>query len=233
VYYHHDQRGNELGHFVRVSSEGGAPQDVTPALQPYPTFGMCISRAGHMVAFTLADATGYHLCCILLGAEAMLAAPRLNAQGKHPAVCQALSYGGDIAVMVSTERTGTLRGRLVALDTTSGRRIGTLWDGPGSSLEASDSRRLRMTSGCSRGPTGPAWQGLCCGIHLRENTPIWCLMSGKARSLQAAGHLRADVCYCARSIVPLSNSTSMTSNAVHGTNLAQNQCINRLFGVVP
>jgi hypothetical protein len=136
VYYHHDQRGNELGHFVRVSSEGGAPQDVTPALQPYPTFGMCISRAGHMVAFTLADATGYHLCCILLGAEAMLAAPRLNAQGKHPAVCQALSYGGDIAVMVSTERTGTLRGRLVALDTTSGRRMGTLWDGPGSSLEA-------------------------------------------------------------------------------------------------
>jgi hypothetical protein len=42
---------------------------------------------------SLADATGYHLCCILLGAEDMLAAPRLYAQGKHPAACQALSYG--------------------------------------------------------------------------------------------------------------------------------------------
>lgn len=136
VYYHHDQRGNELGHFVRVSSEGGAPQDLTPDLPPYPTFGMRINWAGNMVAFTLADATGYHLCCIPVGAEGVLGAPRLFAQGKPPAICQALSSDGDIAVMASTERTGTLRGSLVALDTTSGQRIGTLWDGPESSLEA-------------------------------------------------------------------------------------------------
>ena len=136
VYYHHDQRGNELGHFVRVPFEGGAPQDLTPDLPPYPTFGMHISRAGNMVAFPLADATGYHLCCLLLGVEGMLAAPRLFAQGKHPAICQGLSYGGDIAVMASTERTGTLRGSLAALDTASGECIGTLWDGPESSLAA-------------------------------------------------------------------------------------------------
>jgi dipeptidyl aminopeptidase/acylaminoacyl peptidase len=136
VYYHHDQRGNELGHVVRVPFEGGAPQDLTPDLPPYPTFGMYISRAGNMVAFPLADATGYHLCCLLLGVEGVLAAPRLFAQGKHPAICQGLSYGGDIAVMASTERTGTLRGSLVALDTASGEGIGTLWDGPESSLAA-------------------------------------------------------------------------------------------------
>jgi dienelactone hydrolase len=136
VYYHHDQRGNELGHFVRVPFEGGVPQDLTPDLPPYPTFGMRISWAGNMVAFTLADATGYHLCCIPLGASGVLGAPRLFAQGKHPVTCQALSSEGDIAVMVSTERTGTLRGSLVALDTASGERMGTLWDGPESSLEA-------------------------------------------------------------------------------------------------
>ena len=79
VYYHHGQRGNELGHFVRVPFEGGAPQDLTPDLPPYPTFGMHISRAGNMVAFPLADATGYHLCCLLLGVEGTLAAPGVPA----------------------------------------------------------------------------------------------------------------------------------------------------------
>jgi dipeptidyl aminopeptidase/acylaminoacyl peptidase len=129
---------------------------------------MRISRAGNIVAFALADATGYHLCCLPVDAEGMLGTLPLFAQGKSPAICQALSYEGDIAVMGSTERTGTLRGSLVALDTASGQRIGMLWDGPESSLEAvgfapvaPDLRLLARTN--RTGVTRPLLWNLCTG----------------------------------------------------------------------
>lgn len=67
VYYHDDAGGNELGHFVRIPFEGGAPVSITPDMRPYPTFGLAVSGEGNRLGFITADDNGYHLHVIEVG----------------------------------------------------------------------------------------------------------------------------------------------------------------------
>ncbi len=134
VYYLDDQQGNEIGHYVRVPLEGGEPQDVTPDMPPYATFGVAVSQAGSLIGFTLVNSDGFHLCCIDLGPKGALGTPRMLYQSKRLAKGPVLSHSGEIAVMASTERTGTRHYSLLAFDTASGEKIGELWDGPENSL---------------------------------------------------------------------------------------------------
>src|SRR6185295_10915077 len=61
VYYHQDDRGNELGHFVRVRFEGGAAESLTPTLPAYPTFGLAASAVGNRIGFITAGDGVYRL----------------------------------------------------------------------------------------------------------------------------------------------------------------------------
>ncbi len=135
VYYFDDQHGNEIGHYVRVPFEGGAPEDVTPNLAPYSSFGIAISQAGNLLGFTLAAADGFHLTCLDLGPQGAIGASRGLYHSTSLFMGPALSHGGEIAVLGSTERTGKPQFSLVALDTASGERIAELWDGPDSSIQ--------------------------------------------------------------------------------------------------
>ena len=47
VYYLDDRDGNEIGHLVRVPFGGGKPEDTSPNLSPYSTWGGVISATGN------------------------------------------------------------------------------------------------------------------------------------------------------------------------------------------
>ena len=164
VYYHDDQGGDELGHYVRVLFEGGAPfmsppatgaevapgnrgtgydggdkgapEDITPELPAYASWSLAISRAGNRIGFAMTDAEGFHLYGLDVGAHGALGQPHELYHSKTLAYGPLLSQDGTIAVIRSTERTGKPQYSLVAIDMTSGERIAELWDGPDTSLEA-------------------------------------------------------------------------------------------------
>src|ERR687885_432903 len=153
VYYLDDRQGNEIGHFVRVPFAGGTPQDVTPTLPPYPPAGFAVSQAGNRMGLTVADPEGYHLYGLDLGPDGTVGAPRPLYRSPKAAFGPTLSYGGEIAVMASTERTGKPQFSLLAFDATSGTQIGELGDGPESSIQpsafaplAGDARLLATTN---------------------------------------------------------------------------------------
>jgi dipeptidyl aminopeptidase/acylaminoacyl peptidase len=140
VYYLDDQDDNEVGHFVRVPFEGGEPRDITPAMPPYSVLGLDVSMRGNRIALTLATAEGFHLYAIDAGPDEgdgdNLGTPRLLYRSPTIAVGPILSHGGEIAVIPTSERGGTLDLSLLAFDAGSGARLGELWDGEGASVSA-------------------------------------------------------------------------------------------------
>ena len=76
VYYLDDMGGNEIGHLVRVPFGGGEPEDTSPDLPPYSTWGGVISASGNCLAFTRADHDGFNLTAIDLGPDGEMSEPR-------------------------------------------------------------------------------------------------------------------------------------------------------------
>ena len=59
IYYHKDQQGNEIGHFVRVPFEGGEPEDISPDLPLYASFSLTQSLNGSLLGFSTAGQDGF------------------------------------------------------------------------------------------------------------------------------------------------------------------------------
>ena len=148
VYYLRDDGGNEIGHFVRVPFDGGAPEDVTPDLPPYGSFQMAESFSGNLRGARLTDPSGQMLYLFPSGEE-----PRQIHKSTSHLAGPSLSSDGTIAVIATTEGTGSPDTRLVAFDVESGTVLSELWDGEGvghvlglfSSLSG-DARMLSSTS---------------------------------------------------------------------------------------
>lgn len=137
VYHVDDQRGNEIGHVVRLPFTGGAVEDVTPAMAPYAPSSVSLSQAGNALGLVIADAAGYHCFLLGLAGNGAIGEARLLWESRHPADAFILSYDGDCAVVASTERSHRPQFSLLALDTDNGTVLGELWDGPGSSIQPS------------------------------------------------------------------------------------------------
>lgn len=133
VYYLQDQSGNEIGHFVRVLWEGGEPEDITPTMAPYSSFGLSISRSGNMIGSIFSDEDGFHALVLPVGLGDAIGEPRELHHTTKMMFGPSLSYGSEIGVITSTERTTFQHNGLLAFDTASGRKIGELWE-EGSSL---------------------------------------------------------------------------------------------------
>ena len=58
IYYHKDQQGNEIGHFVRVPFEGGDPEDITPDMPLYSSFSLTQSMNGAILGFSTSTRDG-------------------------------------------------------------------------------------------------------------------------------------------------------------------------------
>ncbi len=153
VYYLDDRDGNEIGHYVRVPFEGGEPQDITPDLSRYSSFNFTISHAANLIGFTLANTDGFSICSVDAGPDGALGTARVLYRSKRLAIGPVLSYGGEIAVIASTERTSVQYYELLAFDTERVEKIAELRDGSRSSVEpvafspvASDFRLLASTN---------------------------------------------------------------------------------------
>jgi len=131
VYYHDDAGGNEMGHFVRIPFEGGAPESITPGVPPYPTFGLAVSGEGNRLGFVTASDTGYHLHLIDVGEGGVLGPLKSIHSSARFLIGPVLSHDGAIAVVATSAGAGSLQCGLVALDTASGRIIDEVRDGDG------------------------------------------------------------------------------------------------------
>ncbi len=136
AYYFADQEGNEIGHLVRVPFEGGDPVDLTPDLPPYSESGWSISRAGNLLAFSVATRGRHELYCLPLGPGEAVGPPRLLHQSRYAFWLPVVSADEKLVVVSSTERARKRQPSLLAFDIASGAQIAELWDGPGTGLDA-------------------------------------------------------------------------------------------------
>jgi dienelactone hydrolase len=135
LYYHQDEDGNEIGHYVRVPFTGGVPEDITPSLPPYPSMGFTLSANGRRAALQIADQAGFHALLLDTDAAGHFGEPREIAA--EPGFMQApqLSYDGSLVSIGSSARAnGRLHFSLKVLDTQSGTLVAELWDGPDTSI---------------------------------------------------------------------------------------------------
>jgi dipeptidyl aminopeptidase/acylaminoacyl peptidase len=125
-----DEGGNEIGHFVGIPFEGGESQDLTPDLTPYSSFVMNQSHSGNILGFIGADQNGFTAYAIQSG--------NTNSFFTSPHLCNGpdFSANGEIAIISSTDRTKSTDSSLIAFDIATGKQIGELWDGEGSSIES-------------------------------------------------------------------------------------------------
>lgn len=128
VYYHDDVGGNELGHYVRIPFEGGAPEDITPGVPPYPTFGLAASGAGNRFGFVTADEAGFHLQVIDAQEDGTLGPLRRVHSSARVFDGPVFSHDGAIAQLAASTGARSLRFGLVALNAATGQFIGELGD---------------------------------------------------------------------------------------------------------
>jgi Tol biopolymer transport system component/dienelactone hydrolase len=147
IYFHRDEGGNEIGHFVRVPFAGGEAQDISPELSPYSSFVIAENRLGGVIAFMAAGQDGYKVYVkhgdsaptLLYRDESIINGPSLSADGK-------------IAVMGSTQGRKNLDFALVAYDMQTCQPISELMDDHASvqsaifSPAAGDARLVAVTN---------------------------------------------------------------------------------------
>ena len=135
IYYLDDRQGNEIGHYVRIPFGGGEPQDITPDLPPYSSWFCASTGSGGHFGFLVADAEGQSIYHMDTRANGDIGTPRQLFHSRKMTFGPYHSFGGEIAVVVTTERTEMQHFNLLAFDSGSGAQIAELWDGPEASLE--------------------------------------------------------------------------------------------------
>ena len=131
VYYLRDRRGDEIGHYVRLPFSGGEPEDITPDLPDYASHSFSESDSGNARGFAAVYDKGFHF----------IIHDRRHVKPVFTRTKQALSFGpylsqdAEIAIIASTEKTGSAEYALEAYDVQSGALIAELWDGAGSGTE--------------------------------------------------------------------------------------------------
>ncbi|GCE10707.1 S9 family peptidase [Tengunoibacter tsumagoiensis] len=129
LYYLRDQQGNEIGHFVRRSIDGGDEQDITPDLPPYATFGLTISSEGTLICLTTADSQGFTVYIIDIDFQGELSSPRLLHRGHYALYKPVLAAQGEIVVMATREYSRQRNWSLLALKTADASYLANLHDG--------------------------------------------------------------------------------------------------------
>lgn len=131
IYYLQDESGNEVGHWVRVPFTGGDPQDITPDMPPYASFYLTETHSGNLIGFSAAaQAWGFRI-------YVQDHAGNIKFTYENSALSSGpnLSHDGTIAVIATTEKSGTTDFMLEAYDIESGMKLGEVWDGEGTSVQ--------------------------------------------------------------------------------------------------
>lgn len=152
IYYLLDEGGNEIGHYVRVPFEGGNAEDMTPDMPPYSSHYITESHTGNTIGFMAVNEDGFQMLVI---DKTLKGTPLFSYQVGVMAVGPLLSHNGEIAVIASTEKTGSTEFALEAYDVKTGELIGELWDGEGTGISpagfasASGDRRFTGSTNAS------------------------------------------------------------------------------------
>lgn len=137
IYFLQDLHGNEQGHYVRLPFAGGDPEDLTPDLPPYSTYGSACSLTGRHFGFTVVDDEGSHIYDLSMEPNGQPGVRRKLYNSRQMAFDPTYSADDALLVLASTEPTGQPQYALLALSLERGEQIAELWDGPGTSMKAS------------------------------------------------------------------------------------------------
>jgi len=135
AYFLKDEHGNEIGHYARIPYEGGEPEDITPEMAPYSSFGFSFNPHGNRLGFTTAGPEGFIIYVVDVAPDSRLSTPRTLYQMKTIGFGPVFSADGKVAIVLSSERSGKNEFALLAYNADTGERIAELWDGVGTSVE--------------------------------------------------------------------------------------------------
>jgi dienelactone hydrolase len=130
VVWFADDRGDEVGHWLRQPFAGGDAEPVLPGLPAAWSAGLGLGP-DNLVVLGLAGRDGFSIHVGRLGAES-----HEFYRHTETAHVAALSRDGRILTVSHCEHGDTLHPALRAYDTASGARLADLWDGPGNAVHA-------------------------------------------------------------------------------------------------
>ena len=151
IYYFNDVKGNELGHFVRVSFTGGDLEDITPDLPSYTGFSLNMSTTGNRCGFTLLRDAEYRIYCLDVQPDGNLGQRRVLYQSMDQTRGPILSQNGEVAV-IETKTSASADFSLLAVDAGMGQHIASLSEEEGglelylASPQRGDMRFLALSS---------------------------------------------------------------------------------------
>ncbi|MDD5191473.1 MAG: prolyl oligopeptidase family serine peptidase [Dehalococcoidales bacterium] len=160
VYYLQDNKGDEMGHFVRLPYEGGEVEDITPDMPLYSAFGLSGSSDGTVLGFTAGLQDGFHVMLLDAQNGKINSPPREIHHSRKMVFGPTLSANGKMAALTSTERATFQRQSVIVLEAATGKKIAELWDGKDAAVMASrfsplpNDNRLLLTTNRS-GHTRP------------------------------------------------------------------------------
>lgn len=135
VYFLLDEHGEETGHYVRVPWDGGSAVDITPDLPRYSSWTFEQAGSGSTIGFSAAIDNAFHVYTMPVDGNGRHGSPQEIFHSTAIAAGPVLSHDGEVGIIATTERSGKLQYSLVAMDVQAAQTIGTLWDGPESSVE--------------------------------------------------------------------------------------------------
>lgn len=130
VYYLDDAQGNEIGHYVRVAFTGGETEDITPNMPAYASFHITESHAGNVLGFHAANQDGFQVYVLDKNGKQLF-----SYNNEMLSAGPNLSYDGTIAIIATTEKSGSNDFSIEAYDVTTGQLLHELWDGEGTSID--------------------------------------------------------------------------------------------------
>ncbi|MCP5010532.1 MAG: hypothetical protein GY942_11170, partial [Aestuariibacter sp.] len=134
VYYLDDQKGDELGHIVRVPFAGGEPQDLTSDFPPYSDRGMAIDYENQHLVLCLTNENGFHLYGLDLEDNGdTISTLRLLQQTEAFAVMPSINRDGDLVVW-HLSQAQKLKYKLSVISWETGEVVAELSDGLDHSL---------------------------------------------------------------------------------------------------
>lgn len=126
VYFMQDDNGNEIGHFVRIPFEEGQAEDITPDMELYSAFGLSFSREGNLLGSVISNDHGFHAVVIPLSQTGGWGIPAEFHNSDRLMFGPMLSTRGEIAVIVSTEKSVYQHTVLLAFDLRQHQLVGEL-----------------------------------------------------------------------------------------------------------
>ena len=154
VYYHRDEGGNEIGHFVRVPFDGGEPEDISPDLPLYSSFSLTQSLNGALLGFSTAGQDGFTMYGVTVGPDGSLGGRKKIYNSKRLTSGPVLSADGTHAVIDTSERSQNMNMTLLA-SALRPARCSACSRMPTPVCIRSRFRRLKAISGCWPPPTSP------------------------------------------------------------------------------